>query len=80
MAKVSQVRSGEVIDNDIRHVDSQDLFDNLDLDEEVEGTSARVSQFGIAGGFFATRASFWTAKATLVETGGEDTPFLGADL
>ena len=51
---------------DIRYVDSQDLFDNLDFNEEIEGTSARVSRFGIAGGFFAARASFWTSEATLV--------------
>jgi hypothetical protein len=50
----------------VRYVDSQDLFDNLDFDEEIEGTSTRVSRFGIAGGFFAARASFWTAEATLV--------------
>jgi hypothetical protein len=50
----------------VRYVDSQDLFDNLDFNEEIEGTSARVSRFGIAGGFFAARASFWTSEATLV--------------
>lgn len=65
---------------DIRYIDTEDLFDNLHFDEEVEGTCTRVSQFGIAGGFFAARASFWTAEATLVETSGEDTPFLGSDL
>lgn len=57
---------GGLLDRDIRYVDSQDLFDNLDFDEEIEGTSTRVSRFRIAGGFFAARASFWTAEATLV--------------
>jgi hypothetical protein len=50
----------------VRYVDSQDLFDNLDFNEEIEGTSARVSRFGITGGFFAARTSFWTSEATLV--------------
>lgn len=50
----------------VRYVDSKDFFNNLDFDKEIEGTSARVSRFGIAGGFFAARASFWTAEATLV--------------
>jgi hypothetical protein len=62
------------------YVDSEDLFDNFNFDEEIECTSTRVAYFGIARGFFAARASFWTTKATLVQTGGEDTPFLGADL
>jgi len=57
---------GDRLDRDIRYVDSQDLFDNLNFDEEIEGTSARVSWFRIAGGFFAARASFWTSEATLV--------------
>jgi len=64
----------------VRYVDSQDLFDNLDFDEEIEGTSARVSRFRIAGGFFAARTSFWTTEATLVETSREDAPFLKTDL
>lgn len=59
-------KGGGGLDRDIRYVDSQDLFDNLNFDEEVEGTSTRISRFGIAGGFFAARASFWTAEATLV--------------
>jgi len=50
----------------VRYVDSQDLFDNLDFDKEIEGTSTRVSRFRIARGLFAARASFWTAEATLV--------------
>ena len=68
------------LNRDIRNVDSQDFFDDLDFDEEIEGTSTRVPQFSIAGGFFSTRAGFWTTKATLVEPSGEDTPFLGAYL
>jgi len=56
----------DLLDGDIRHVDSQDLFDNLDFYEEIKGTCARVSRFGITRGFFAARASFWTAKTTLV--------------
>ncbi len=68
------------LDRDIRYVDSQDLLDNLDFDKEIEGTSARVSRFGIAGGFFAARASFWTTEATLIETSREDPPFLEANL
>ncbi len=78
--KYQQRERGEVNEGDIRYVDSQDLFDNFNFDEEIECTSTRVAYFAIAGGFFAARASFWTTKATLVQTGGEDTPFLGADL
>jgi hypothetical protein len=50
----------------VGYVDSQDFFDNLNFDKEIQGTSTRVSHFGIARGFFAARASFWTAEATLV--------------
>jgi hypothetical protein len=64
----------------IRYVNSQDLFDNLDFDKEIKGTSTRISQFGIAGGFFAARASFWATKATLIQTSREDTPFFEANL
>jgi hypothetical protein len=67
--EIRYVRSGKRggrVDRDIRYVDSQDLFDNLNFDEEIEGTSTRVSRFRIARGFFAARASFWTAEATLV--------------
>lgn len=67
--EIRYVKSGKGrgrLDRDIRYVDSQDLLDNLDFDEEIEGTSTRVSRFGIAGGFFAARASFWTSEATLV--------------
>ena len=79
-----EIREGQVVgeglNRDIRNVDSQDFFNDLDLDEEIEGTSTRVSQFSIAGGFFTARTGLWTTEATLVETSGEDTPFLGADL
>ena len=80
MRYVGSGKAEDRLDRDIRYVDSQDLFDNLDFDKEIKGTSARVSRFGIAGGFFATRASFWTAEATLIQTSREDAPFLKANL
>jgi hypothetical protein len=60
------MRSGEGINRDIRNVDTQDFLNNFDFDEEIEGTSTRISELGVAGGLFSARSGFWTTKATFI--------------
>ena len=60
------MRSGEGLNRDIRNVDTQDFLNNFDFDEEIEGTSTRISELGVAGGLFSARSGFWTTKATFI--------------